>query len=216
VLAGFGRSFSPILGVNAMKSVLAIFEIGFRNRDRASALILLLGGVLSFPWLARSAVGKEPQLEIRDAPELTGIAQWDNSDELTLAGQKGKVVVLHFWAFSCINCKRNLPHYNKWRKDFADDKVQIIGIHTPETADEADPRNVATQIKKAGIKYPVAVDNDGATWRAYENRYWPTVYLIDKQGRVRYRWEGELEYQKAGGDRIMRTKIRELLAEEKQ
>ena len=198
-----------------MRSLLGVFAIGLRYRYRISSIVLLATAVLGLPPLAKHVSGEEPQAEFRKAPEVRGIAQWINSDELTVAGQKNKVVVLHFWAFSCINCKRNLPYYNQWRKDFAEEKVQIIGVHTPETTAEADPRNVSAQVKKTGIKYPVAVDNEGATWKAYENRYWPTVYVIDKQGRVRYRWQGELEYQKAGGDEIVRAKIEELLAEEK-
>jgi len=106
-----------------------------------------------------------------------------------------------------------LPYYNKWQTDFAGDDVQIIGVHTPETSNEADPNNVTAQVKKLGIKYPVAVDGASATWKAYDNHYWPSIYLIDRQGRIRYHWDGELEYQAAGGDAILRGKIKELLAE---
>ena len=179
-----------------------------------STLLLLAGGVLGGDLQPQIGSAEEPQAATRQAAELTGIGEWMNSDGITLAGQKGKVVVLHFWAFSCINCQRNLPRYNQWRKDFAAEKVAIIGVHTPETAAEADPQNVAAQVKKRNITYPVAIDKDGATWKAYENRYWPTVYLIDKQGRLRYRWEGELEYRRAGGDKTVRAIIAELLAEE--
>ncbi len=124
--------------------------------------------------------------------------------------------MLHFWTFGCINCQHNLPYYNQWQADFAKDDVQIIGVHTPETSVEANPKTAATQVTKLKIKYPVAIDTDGATWKAYENRFWPSIYLIDKQGQIRYRWEGELEYQDAGGDKLMRTKIKELLAEAKK
>ena len=121
--------------------------------------------------------------------------------------------MLHFWTFGCINCQRNLPHYNKWQQEFAGHDVQLIGIHTPESAEESDPANVEASVKELGIKYPVAVDNDQATWQAYANRYWPSIYVIDKQGKVAYRWDGELEFRGAGGDKIVRAKIRELLAE---
>jgi thiol-disulfide isomerase/thioredoxin len=159
--------------------------------------------------------GKEPETTHRQAPELTGISQWIGSDGFKLADLKGKVVVLHFWTFGCINCQHNLPYYNKWQEDFAKKDVQIVGVHTPETSAEADATNVAAEVKRLNIKYPVAVDSASATWKAYENRYWPSVYLIDKQGNIRYRWDGELEYQDAGGDKAMRAKIKELLAEGK-
>jgi thiol-disulfide isomerase/thioredoxin len=147
------------------------------------------------------------------APELVGITQWINSKPLALEKLKGKVVVLHFWTFGCINCRHNLPYYNAWRTDFSNDQLEIIGVHTPETALEGDAKLVATRVKELGIKYPVAIDSDYATWKAYKNRYWPRIYLIDKRGRVRFRWDGELEYQNSGGDTTIRAKVKELLSE---
>jgi thiol-disulfide isomerase/thioredoxin len=144
---------------------------------------------------------------------LVAITQWINSKPLALKALHGKVVVLHFWTFGCINCRHNLPYYNRWQTDFAKDDVQIIGVHTPETAGEADERMVRARVGELGIKYPVAVDNESATWKAYQNRYWPSIYLIDKQGQVRFRWDGELEYQDSGGDKSMRVRIKALLAE---
>lgn len=147
------------------------------------------------------------------APELAGIQGWENSKWTTLAALKGKVVVLHFWTFGCINCQRNLPLYNGWQKDFIGKDLQIIGVHTPETDDETKADNIVAQVKKRHIEYPVAFDRNGDTWKAYANRYWPAVYLIDRHGKVRFRWEGELESGGAGGDAIMRKRIESLLAE---
>ena len=186
---------------------------GCRTRHRTRTILLLISAALASALVVKFLYGQQPQTMLQKAPELTGIGPWINSDGLKLADQKGKVVVLHFWTFGCINCQRNLPYYNKWQEDFAKENVQIIGIHTPETSVESDPNNVATQVKKLSIKYPVAVDPDSATWKVFENHFWPSIYLIDKQGRIRYRWEGELEYQDAGGDKILRAKIKELLAE---
>ncbi len=149
----------------------------------------------------------------RAAPELAGIKGWENSKGGKLADLKGQVVVVHFWTFGCINCQRNLPIYNAWQRDFGGKGLQIIGIHTPETADEAKTANIAEQIKNRGIEYPVAVDTEGATWKAFGNRYWPAIYLIDRDGKVRFRWEGELEINNAHGDSIMRQKMKALLAE---
>src|SRR6202035_3350340 len=129
------------------------------------------------------------------APELVRIERWLNSDGFKIADQKGKVVVLHFWTFDCINCRHNLPIYNRWYHDFDKGRVQFVGVHTPETRHEADLDALRSRIKRLGIEYPVAVDDQRSTWNAYENRYWPSIYLIDKHGRVRYRWEGELEYR---------------------
>lgn len=150
------------------------------------------------------------------APEPVGITRWINSDPLTLESQRGKVVVLHFWTFGCINCQHNLPYYNQWREDFPAGSLQIVGVHTPESSGEADIESVVAHVKQLGIIYPVAVDNERATWQAYKNRYWPSIYLIDKTGRVRSHWDGELEYQNAGGDKKMRANIEQLLAEEPQ
>ncbi len=154
----------------------------------------------------------DPVLD-KPAPKLEGISGWQNSKEIKLADLRGKVVVLHFWTFGCVNCQHNLPIYNAWQRDFAAKGVQIIGVHTPETDAEQEAGNVAEQMKKRGIEYPVAIDGEKKTWNAFANRYWPTIYLIDKHGIVRVRWEGELEINDAHGDKIMREKIEQLLAQ---
>lgn len=148
------------------------------------------------------------------APPMTGVTHWINSQPIELAKLRGKVVVLHFWTFGCINCQRNLPYYNKWREEFDPEHVAIIGVHTPELQQEADLRNVEAAVKRLGIKYPVAVDNAEETWKAYRNRYWPSIYLIDKRGRVRSRWDGELESQGRGGDKLLRARIKALVDED--
>jgi thiol-disulfide isomerase/thioredoxin len=132
---------------------------------------------------------------------------------LTLASCKGKVVIVHFWTFGCINCKHNLPFYQEWQKRFATNSVVLVGIHTPETAGERDPGNVAKQVRQLAITYPVLLDPAGANWRAWHQQIWPTVYLVDKRGRARYAWEGELEYQGAGGYAKMTALIEALLKE---
>ena len=128
------------------------------------------------------------------ASELKGIQDWINSDPLTLASLKGKVVLIDFWTYSCINCQRTQPYLNKWYDKYKDDGLVIIGAHAPEFAFEKVPANVRQAVKEANIKYPVALDNDFATWNAYKNQFWPAKYLIDKDGQVRYTHFGEGEY----------------------
>jgi peroxiredoxin len=146
------------------------------------------------------------------APELEGVTEWINSPPLTLASLRGEVVVVHFYTFGCINCIRNLPHYNEWRERFDRDKLVILGIHRPETQKEYDTAEVRRKAAEAGLRYPIAVDNDSRNWNAWANGVWPSVYLIDKSGFVRYWWYGELNWQGAKGDQWMRTRIVELLA----
>jgi peroxiredoxin len=192
-------------------SLFNTFAGSLRRKQRptppATFLAILL---IVATFLAKRLAADEPR---PPAPQFAGISQWLNSKPLTIESQRGKVVVLHFWTFDCINCQHNLPYYSRWRHDFAEKDVQIIGVHTPETSDEADAQQVASHVKQLGIEYPVAIDGNRATWAAYNNRVWPSVYLIDKQGRIRYRWDGELEYQDAGGDKLVRVKIEALLAE---
>lgn len=129
-----------------------------------------------------------------DAPELKNIAAWINSDPQTIESLKGKVVLVDFWTYSCINCQRTQPYLNAWYDKYNNDGLVIIGVHAPEFGFEKVTKNVQDAVKDANIKYPVALDNDFATWRAYENRFWPAKYLIDKDGQVRYTHFGEGDY----------------------
>jgi peroxiredoxin len=108
---------------------------------------------------------------------------------------------------------RNYPWYAGWHKDFSDKGVVVLGIHTPETEGEKKLDNVRQKVKEHAINYPIAVDSTGKTWQAWSNRYWPTVYLIDKEGYVRYRWDGELNWKETQGEKLMRARIEKLLAE---
>jgi peroxiredoxin len=145
------------------------------------------------------------------APELEGISAWVNSEPLTLKDLRGKVVILHFWTNGCVNCVHNYPAYKTWHAEFAGKGAVVFGVHTPEFDAEKDLDRLRERIKKHGLAFPVAVDNDGATWRAWHNQYWPAIYLIDRGGRIRYRWEGELGND---GEAGVRRKIVALLAEE--
>jgi len=147
------------------------------------------------------------------APEFTGVNTWVNGDAVTLAQLKGKVTIVHFYTYGCINCVRNLPHYNSWYDRFSDRDVQIVGIHRPEMAGEHRIDRVKEKATEAGIQYPVAIDNDSHNWNAWGNHVWPSVYLVDKQGFVRYWWYGEMNWQGTPGETWMRGRIAALVKE---
>lgn len=131
------------------------------------------------------------------APEIIQGGEWFNLSDgkpLTIASLKGKVVLIDFWTYSCINCQRTLPYLKQWWKKYHDKGLVIIGVHSPEFEFEKNPRNVEKAIADFGIKYPVAQDNDFSTWRAYDNKYWPAKYFIDKDGYIRYSHFGEGDY----------------------
>src|SRR5699024_7661715 len=111
-----------------------------------------------------------------------GISQWLNSPPLTMAELRGKVVLVDFWAYSCINCLRTLPHVTAWYDRYRDDGLVVVGVHTPEFGFGHSSENVQRAIQRFGIHYPVALDNDMATWRAWDNHYWPSKYLIGRDG----------------------------------
>ena len=142
------------------------------------------------------------------APEFAGIAQWLNVPApLSLQTLRGKVVLVDFWTYSCINCVRTLPHMTAWYQRYKDDGLVIVGVHTPEFAFERETQNVQNAIKQFNITYPVAQDNDYGTWKNYQNHYWPAEYLIDAQGHIRRTHFGE------GGYDHMEEAIRALLKE---
>lgn len=147
------------------------------------------------------------------APELRGEQTWINSQPLTLAGLRGRVVVVHFWTFGCGNCIRNYPAYRNWQKKYAPRGVTIIGIHTPETPGERSVEKVRAKARENELEFPILVDNQRKNWEAWSNNVWPAVYLVDRQGHIRYWWYGELNWQGTTGEEQMTTRIEELLAE---
>jgi cytochrome c biogenesis protein CcdA/thiol-disulfide isomerase/thioredoxin len=151
-----------------------------------------------------------PLSDIGPAPEFTDTEQWFNTPgdkPLTMKGLRGKVVLIDFWTYSCINCIRTLPYLNAWNKRYAKDGLVIVGVHTPEFPFEREASNVEEAIKNEGIEYPVVQDNESGTWNAYDNLYWPAEYFVDAKGEVRYAHFGEGEYEEK------EQVIRELLAE---
>ncbi len=138
--------------------------------------------------------GKEVLPKLGQAPELIPGGEWFNSKPLKLSELRGKVVLLDFWTYSCINCQRTFPYLRSWWEKYNEKGLVIIGVHSPEFEFEKDVKNVAKAIDDFGLKYPVVQDNDFRTWRAYNNRYWPAKYIIDHEGYVRYTHFGEGKY----------------------
>ncbi len=137
-------------------------------------------------------------------------------------GLQGRVLAVHFFAHGCINCQRNYEHYRGWQEAFAaesqgsegaDNKLLIVGIHTPETAAEHDVARLEAKVKEAGFAFPILVDNQRRNWNAWGNSMWPSVYLVDRQGRIRFWWYGELNWQGQEGEKQLRARLRELLTE---
>lgn len=140
-------------------------------------------------------------------PSLDGAVEWLNSKPLTAEALRGKVVLVDFWTYSCINCLRTIPYVRAWAEKYKDDGLVVIGVHTPEFAFEKQPANVKKALGDLKISYPVAIDNNYSIWRAFNNMYWPAHYFIDAQGRIRHHHFGEGEYAKS--EEVIRQLLRE-------
>ena len=139
------------------------------------------------------------------APDFKGINHWINSAPLSMEQLRGKVVLVEFWTYDCINCIHVLPHVKQWHQRYKDQGLVVDGVHTPEYGHERVRANVESAVKRFGIGYPVAQDNGYQTWNAFGNRYWPALYLVDRSGRIVYRHFGE------GGYDDTEARIRQLL-----
>jgi thiol-disulfide isomerase/thioredoxin len=160
------------------------------------AIACLLG--LALASHAEDKKTAEPQPTLADtqraAPNFVGISSWLNSGPLSIANLRGKVVLVDFWTYGCINCTRTLPHVTRLYDTYQDRGLVVVGVHTPEFPFEKVTSNVQTAIKRHGIKYPVAQDNDYSTWKAYHNQYWPAQYIIDRNGTIVFEHAGEGQY----------------------
>jgi cytochrome c biogenesis protein CcdA/thiol-disulfide isomerase/thioredoxin len=207
---GAGEWVRRGIGALVLVAVAAIalgLDTGFLTRASLSGTNSLEQSLLD-----RFAMAGPPRSQsgLRDegpAPALDGAVTWINTPPLTTAQLKGKVVLVDFWTYSCINCLRSLPYVKAWAQRYGKDGLVVIGVHAPEFAFEKDVANVRKAVTDLGITYPVAVDNDFKIWRAFKNSYWPAHYFIDAKGRLRFHHYGEGEY--AQSEEV----IRRLLAE---
>ena len=208
-------NISALLTGIAVVSLIAGFAIYFNSPElnKSSSAQKSAGDFLSSVSVD-SATGKilktqytVDKSQFRKAPEFAGISGYINTNPIKLADLKGKVVLVDFWTYSCINCIRTLPYLEDWNAKYADKGLVIVGVHTPEFEFEKNIDNVKAGVKKFGIKYPVLQDNDKGTWDAYANQYWPRKYLIDSEGFIRYDHIGEGGY--AETEKIIQTLLAE-------
>jgi thiol-disulfide isomerase/thioredoxin len=164
----------------------------------ATVSLLLFGAAL----VSRQASANE------QAPDpVSATAQWLNSPPLTSGDLRGKVVLVEFWTYGCVNCQRTLPYVKAWSAKYRQDGLLVIGVHTPEFGFEKDRSNVERAVRDLGITYPVVMDNKYEIWNAYKNTYWPAQYLMDAQGRQRYQHFGEGAYQET--EKMIQTLLAE-------
>src|ERR1700738_2831106 len=128
------------------------------------------------------------------APDFAGISNWFNSAPLNMANLRGKVVLVDFWTYGCVNCVNTLPHVTELYAKYKDRGLVVVGVHTPEFPFERSAANVQAALKRHGITYPVAQDNNSQTWDAYHNQYWPAQYIVDQSGKIVYQHDGEGRY----------------------
>jgi thiol-disulfide isomerase/thioredoxin len=129
------------------------------------------------------------------APNFAGISNWFNSAPLSMADLRGKVVLVDFWTYGCVNCVNTLPHVTELYAKYKDRGLVVVGVHTPEFPFERSASNVQAALKRHGITYPVAQDNERQTWNAYRNQYWPAQYIVDQSGKIVFQHDGEGQYE---------------------
>jgi thiol-disulfide isomerase/thioredoxin len=177
---------------------------------QVSAILLAIGFVAAAATLALAVPplgGDTPVAQQKAAPAIQGIDKWINSEPLPPGDLEGKVVLVDFWTYSCINCLNHLPYIKDWYARYKDQGLVVVGVHTPEFGYEKSTANVQAAVARLKIPYAVAQDNQYATWKAFDNHFWPATYLIDRQGRVVYSHFGEGRYAQT------EQKIQALLAQ---
>ncbi|MGB3900866.1 MAG: cytochrome c biogenesis protein DipZ [Mesorhizobium sp.] len=223
---GVGEWIRRGLGAAVLAAVVAIalgLDTGFLTNVSLAGTTKLEQGLLDrfnvasgsgAPQNGETTMAMQPQPPSTEAlpvegtfPSLGGAIEWLNSPPLTPQALKGKVVLVDFWTYSCINCLRALPYVRAWADKYRDQGLVVIGVHTPEFAFEKDIGNVRKAVADLGVTYPVAIDNNYTVWRAFNNQYWPAHYFIDAEGRIRHHHFGEGEYDQS--ERV----IQQLLAE---
>ncbi|KOQ75660.1 cytochrome c biogenesis protein DipZ [Stenotrophomonas maltophilia] len=218
---GVGDVLRKVLGVAALLAVVAIglgWDTGLLTRLSTVSTARIEQGLLdAVPgaqpaappmMMAGANAGADAPLPVEGTlPALDGATGWLNSPPLTAQQLRGKVVLVDFWTYSCINCLRAMPFVHEWERRYRDHGLVVIGVHTPEFAFERDPRNVMKAVQQLKVEYPVALDNQYTIWRAFNNRYWPAQYFVDAQGNIRGHQFGEGNY--ARSEQVIRRLLTE-------
>ncbi|WP_303637796.1 cytochrome c biogenesis protein DipZ [Stenotrophomonas tuberculopleuritidis] len=219
---GLGNVVRRVLGVAALLAVVAIglgWDTGLLTRLSAVSTARIEQGLLDavpgaqpaappMMMMAGATAGADAPLPMEGTlPALDGATGWLNSPPLSREQLRGKVVLIDFWTYSCINCLRAMPFVHEWAQRYRDHGLVVIGVHTPEFAFERDPRNVMKAVQQLKVTYPVALDNQYAIWRAFNNRYWPAHYFVDAEGNIRGHQFGEGNY--AHSEQVIRRLLTE-------
>jgi cytochrome c biogenesis protein CcdA/thiol-disulfide isomerase/thioredoxin len=212
------RVIRPVLGgLVVVVALLMVFELDLRLQTQVPGYTRALQGLEESTAAAdaiddlvgreRAAVEESELDDYGPAPEFREVTAWLNSEPLSFESLRGKVVLLDFWTYSCINCLRTLPYLRSWDRAYRDDGLVIVGVHTPEFAFERDRGNVEAAVERLEVRYPVALDNAYGTWNAWANRYWPASYFVDRRGHVRFAHFGEGAYEEK--EEVIRTLLAE-------
>src|SRR4030095_13797116 len=174
----------------------------------AACLPLAASADRGMPYTTPAASTSPPPVWIgSQAPSFDGATSWLNSPPLTLSGLRGKVVLVDFCTYTCINWRREFPYVRAWAQKYKEQGLVVIGVHSPEFGFEKDVNNVRRAVQDIGVPYPIAIDSDHAIWRAFGNAYWPALYFIDAQGRLRHSHFGEGDYE--GSEKMIQQLLRE-------
>jgi thiol-disulfide isomerase/thioredoxin len=187
------RQLLLYLGLGAIGAGTA-FVVREFNRGKGESSAPIVPTPVPTPTISESEAAS-PNTSGNTLPDFQGIQAWLNSSPLSIADLKGNVVLIQFWTFACINCQRTLPYITQWHRQYEAQGLKVIGVHTPEFAFERDLDNIRQALQQHKITYPVPIDNEYKTWRAYRNEYWPHLFLADRRGMIRYDRIGEGAYE---------------------
>jgi thiol-disulfide isomerase/thioredoxin len=205
-------NFSALVMAIGVVSLIVGFAVYFNSPELNKVVSGHGGGTANFvPATIKKAQFSVDKSQFKKAPEFDKVTGYINTKPINLSDLKGKVVLVDFWTYSCINCIRTIPYLVDWNEKYADKGLVIVGVHAPEFEFEKNIDNVKAAVKKFGIKYPVIQDNDKGTWNAYQNQYWPRKYIVDSEGYLRYDHIGEGGY--AETEKVIQSLLQERSAQ---
>jgi thiol-disulfide isomerase/thioredoxin len=205
-------NFSALVMAIGVVSLIVGFAVYFNSLELNKVVSGHGGGTANYvPATIKKAQFSIDKSQFKKAPEFDKVTGYINTKPINLSDLKGKVVLVDFWTYSCINCIRTIPYLVDWNEKYADKGLVIVGVHAPEFEFEKNIDNVKAAVKKFGIKYPVIQDNDKGTWNAYQNQYWPRKYIVDSEGYLRYDHIGEGGY--AETEKVIQSLLQERSAQ---